>query len=83
MLGEKMLQFKLPAAHSVRIPAGEAQGFTPFCFPRTCSDIRLQNNDGFQDSARVSCPCWEGRDGREEPTSQLHTCMERKVIKLI
>jgi hypothetical protein len=28
VLAEKMLQFKLPAAHSIRIPAGEAQGLT-------------------------------------------------------
>ena len=25
MLAEKMLQFKLPAAHSVRVPAGEGR----------------------------------------------------------
>jgi hypothetical protein len=30
VLDEKMLQFKFPAAHSVRFPAGEAQGFTPY-----------------------------------------------------
>jgi hypothetical protein len=30
MLVEKMLQFKLPAAQSVRIPAGEAGGLTHF-----------------------------------------------------
>jgi hypothetical protein len=29
VLAEKMLEFKLPSAHSVRFPAGEAQGFTP------------------------------------------------------
>jgi len=29
VLAEKMLQFKFPPAHSVCIPAGEAQGFTP------------------------------------------------------
>ena len=28
MLVEKILQFKLPAAHSVRVPAVEAQGTT-------------------------------------------------------
>ena len=26
-MAEKMLQLKLPAAHSVRVPAGEAQGW--------------------------------------------------------
>jgi len=34
-----------------------------------------KKNDGLQDSERASCPCEEGRDGREEPTSQLHTCI--------
>jgi hypothetical protein len=36
-----------------------------------------------QDSARASCPCGEGGDGCEELTSQLHTCMEGKVIEEI
>jgi len=40
-------------------------------------------NDGLEDSARTSCPCGEGRVGREEPTSQLHTCVERKVMEEI
>jgi hypothetical protein len=34
MLVKKIPQFKLPAEHSVRIPAGEAQGFTPIRPPR-------------------------------------------------
>jgi len=44
MLAEKMLQFKLPAVNSVRIPAGKAQGFTPFCLfnKNNCSNIILQ-----------------------------------------
>jgi hypothetical protein len=40
VLSEKVLQLKLPAAHSVRIPTGEAQGFTPLCPPRACCQIR-------------------------------------------
>ena len=42
-----------------------------------------EKDDGLQDSARAICPCGEGRDGREEPMSQLHTCVERKVIEEI
>jgi len=42
-----------------------------------------KKNDGLQDSARASCSCGEGRDGCEEPTSQLHTCIEGKVIEEI
>jgi hypothetical protein len=34
VLVEEMLEFKLPAAHSVRIPAGEVQGFTPLRPPK-------------------------------------------------
>jgi len=41
VLGEKMLQFKLPAAQSFRIPAGEDQGFTQF-YPTACYQIWLQ-----------------------------------------
>jgi hypothetical protein len=28
----------------------------------------------------VGCPCGEGRDGREELTDQLDTCLEREAI---
>ena len=70
-----MLQFKLPAAHSVRIPAGEVRGFTPLRAPRAWCHI--------QDSSWTGCPCGEGRDRREEPMSLLHTCFEGKVIEEI
>ena len=82
VVAEKMLQFKLPAAHCVRIPAGEAQDFTSLSPSRECCHVRLQKNDGFRDSGRASCPCGEGGDGRKEPTSQLHTCMDWKVIEV-
>ena len=39
-----------------------------------------KKNDGLRESARVSYPCGEKSDGREELTSQLHTCMEGKVV---
>jgi len=42
-----------------------------------------EQDDGLEDSARASCPCGEGKDGHEEPTSQLHTSMERKMIEEI
>ena len=79
MLAEKMLQFKLPAAHFVRIPAGEAQGFTPYCPPRACCHIGHEEDDG-QDSPRAGCRCGEEGDGREEPTGQLHTRLDWEVI---
>jgi len=40
VLDEKMLQSELSAAHSVRIPAGEAQGFSLFRPARACRHIR-------------------------------------------
>jgi hypothetical protein len=59
-----MLQIKLSAAHSVRIPAGEVQRSNPIRPPRAC------------------CPFGEGGYGREEQTSQLHTCLEGTAIQV-
>ena len=42
-----------------------------------------EENDGLQDSPRSGLPCGEGGDGREEPTSQLQTCLEGKAIEEI
>jgi hypothetical protein len=79
-----MLHFEIPAAHSVHIPADEAQGFPPCRPPRAWCHIRPQNeNNGLQDSPRASCPCGKGGDGREEPTSQLHTCLEGNMSEEI
>jgi len=50
---------------------------------RRAAIFGYEEDDGLEDSARASCPCGEGRDGREEPTSQLHTSVERKVIEEI
>jgi len=35
-----------------------------------------EKKNSLQDSQREGCPCGERGDGREEPTSQLHTCLE-------
>jgi len=42
-----------------------------------------EEDDGLEDRTRASCPCGEGRDAREEPKIQLHTCVERKVLEEI
>ena len=68
-----MLQFKLPAAHFVRIPAGGAQGFTPFLLLERAPIFGQKNCKGLQYSPRAIYSCGEGGDGRKEPTSQLHT----------
>ena len=83
MLAEKMLKLKLPAAHSVRVPAGEAQGFTRTVFLGCTAILGHEENGGLQDSPRAGCPCGEGGDGREEPTGQLHTRFDREVIEEI
>jgi len=81
VLAVKMLIFKLPAAHSAFQQARRRA--LHCCILGRAAIFGYKKNDGLQDSARASCPCGEGRDGREEPTSQLHTCMERKVIEEI
>jgi hypothetical protein len=40
-----------------------------------------KEDNGLQKSPRAGCLCGEGGDGCEEPTSQLHTCIEGKVIE--
>ena len=82
MLVKKMLKFKLPAAHSVRFPAGEALGLARSVLLWRAAIFIHRENDSIQDSPRVGCPCWEG-DVCEKPTSQLHTCMEGKVTEEI
>jgi len=78
-----MLQFKLPAAHSVRIPVGKAQGFSPFVLLGRAAILGHEEDDGLQGNPRAGCPCGEGGDGREKPTNQLHTCLVAKVIEEI
>jgi hypothetical protein len=40
VLSEIMLQLEIPAAHTVRIPAGEARGFTLLNPPKACCNIQ-------------------------------------------
>jgi len=42
-----------------------------------------EKDHGLQDYSRARCPCGEGGDGREEPTSQLHTFVKGKVVEEI
>ena len=53
-----MLQFKPPAAHSVRIPAGEAQGFTPPRSPSASCHISHEQDNGLQDISLGVLPLW-------------------------
>ena len=82
VLSEKILQFKLPAAHSFRIPEGEAQGFIPLCPPRAFCHIRQRKDGGFHDSSREGSTCGEGGGRREVSTSELHTRLEGEVAEI-
>jgi hypothetical protein len=53
VLVEKMLQFKRPAARTVRIPAGEAQGFTLIRVPGLAAIFSHKEDNDFQDSPRT------------------------------
>ena len=82
MLVKKTLQLKLSAAHSSRIPAGEGQGFTPIRSPSLAAIIGKEQNNGLHDNSLTGCPCGEV-DGREQPTSQPHTCFEVNANEII
>ena len=83
MLAEKMLQFKLPPRTPSAFQQARRRALHRSVFLERAALFGYEDNDGLEDSARASCPSWEGRDGREDPTSQLHTCVEKKVIKEI
>ena len=82
-MADKMLQLKLPAAHSVRVPAGEAQGFASTVFLGRAPIFGHEENNGLQDSPRAGCPCGKGGEGREEPAGQLQTCWNVVVVEEI
>jgi hypothetical protein len=42
-----------------------------------------EENHGLQDSPRAGFPFGKGRVGRQEPTDQLHTFLEREAIEEI
>jgi len=42
-----------------------------------------EENDGLYDSPQVGCPCGEGGDGHDEPTSPLQTCLDGVAIEEI
>jgi len=81
MLAEKMLQFKLPAAHSA-FQQARRRALQRTVLGRAAI-FGHEEDDGLQDSPRAGCPCGEGADGREEPTGQFHTRLDREVIEEI
>jgi hypothetical protein len=73
VLAENMFQFKPPALPSVRIPAAEAQGFTPLCYPRACCHIRLQRMTVYRTTRGRAAPVgMEEMDVRSRRVSSIH-----------
>jgi hypothetical protein len=50
VLVEEMLHFKRRAMHTVRIPAGKAQGVTPIRPPSAAVIFGYKEDDSFEDS---------------------------------
>ena len=76
-----MLQFRLPPRTPSAFQQERRRGLSRSVLGRAAI-FSIKEIDGLQDIPRAGCPCVEG-DGCETPTSQLHTCMEGKVIKEI
>ena len=62
MLAEKVLQFKLSAAHSVSIPTGKARALLHTVLLGRTALFCHDENNGLQDSPRAGCPFVEGGD---------------------
>ena len=78
-----MLQFNLPSAHSVRVPASEAQGFPPSRPTRAYYHFSAMNRISFFKAARGRGTNGERGEGCEERTRQLHKCFDGEAIVMI
>jgi hypothetical protein len=78
-----MLQFKLLPRTPSALRQARRRGLARSIFLGRAAIFDHEENNGLEDSPRAGCPCGEEGDGREKPTSQLHTCMEEKVIEEI
>jgi hypothetical protein len=76
-----MLQCKLPATHSVRVPASEVQGFTPLRLLQQAAIFCYKEDNDLQDSTLAGYPSSEGADRSKKPASRLLSCLERKMIE--
>lgn len=83
VLAEEMIQFDVSAANPVRVPAGQSQGFLPVRPPRPSCHTRLQKGREFSRQSAIEPPQYEGGDCRQDPTCQLNTCVQGKVVKKI
>ena len=80
-MAEKMLQLKLPAAHSA-FQQARRRALHRTVFLGRAAIFGHEENNGLQDSPQAGCPCGEG-EGREEPAVQLHTCWNVEVVEEI
>jgi len=74
VLPEEVIQFLLPAAYTVGIPAGQPQGFS---LGRAAI---LGYKDDFEHNPRASWSRTEGWDECEEPATELHKCIKGEVV---
>jgi hypothetical protein len=78
-----MLQFKLLPRTPSAFQLARRRALRRTVFLRRADIFGHEENNGHQDSPQAGCPCGEGGDGREEPTSQLHTCLDGEVVEEI
>jgi len=74
-----MLQFKLSAIRPH--PSSRGAGFYQAVLLGRAAIFGHEQDNVLKDSSRLGYSC-AYEDGREQPTSQLYTCLEAKVIEI-
>jgi len=83
VLDEKVLQLELSARTSSAFQQARRRALPHTVLLGRAAIFGHEENDGLQDNPRAGRLCGERGDGREEPTRQLHTCLEGKAIEEI
>ena len=60
VLVEEMIQFQIPVAKSVKFPADQPKGFSPFVFLGRVAILGYKKYNSFQDSLRAILSSGEG-----------------------
>jgi hypothetical protein len=79
VLPKEVIQFLLPAADIVDVPADKPQDFSRRPFGRSAI-LGCKENDDFKHNSWASWPRRECLDECQEPTSELHTRLEVEVV---
>ena len=82
-MAEKVLQFELSAPTPSSFQQARCKASPRTVLLGRAAIFGHEENDGLQDSPRAGYTRGERGDVREEPTSQLHTCLEEKAIEEI